>query len=123
MRAKKQIHSRVWLAATTRQHPAGRRSRLRLALAQARHDFGGEVTSTCATTLRIHLCFTQTLPSRLGCSDAVEDSAEEGQALVAALIESNGLELLFQVGSPWVGRVDGHRLGRVGGGVAGPVGW
>ncbi|KAI8465924.1 MAG: Catenin-beta-like protein [Monoraphidium minutum] len=29
-------------------------------------------------------------------ADAVEDSAEEGQALVAALVEANGLELLFQ---------------------------
>jgi hypothetical protein len=28
----------------------------------------------------------------------VEDSAEEAQALVAALLEANGLELLFQVG-------------------------
>jgi nucleotide-binding universal stress UspA family protein len=30
--------------------------------------------------------------------DAIEDNSEEAQALVAALVDANGLELLFQVG-------------------------
>jgi hypothetical protein len=41
-------------------------------------------------------------PSRpLAWADAVEDSAEEARALVGALVEGNGLELLFQVGARW----------------------